>query len=1172
MKEVCICANDRLIRVILGFAPRVTIIVDDTLKMILEREEKGWRLYDEEGVAAALLQGEAISARIAGKTVLLWIQEHRTKLYLHHVETLRIGRSVRCALVLKESFISQIHAELREEKGILHLRDCGSTNGTYVNERRVQSAELKPGDVIDLLAVRMVVGIGFVASDRPLPAPSYVPRACVGTPHRAAGTFSWLPQPLAEQIITLPAPPVLPQPPFQPLALQLGTGMTMALCSLLAYGGAQNVWLICGMVGGMVIWPLLNALYQRCAYRKKRKQQRNKMMTDIRRHEAAAAARMKALQENHLAWQRALQDPDTRICGSQELWLCPGTFTMQAVRWALPDDPEHLYDALTQMDTRCADIAMLCQARPFIWLVDAPDPLLHQVLMQLLKQRADAEICLCKSDPQLIGRLRFLQQARHRAFTLSQAVREKGHRVRIVICEEDAVDTLSLPADIWVIVRSAGSRQPCADALVIDGRTSQARSADHDPVSFAAMREDRWDSFVCMLASQEQLGVPQPRDFLALFSCSRCEQLQAEERWQRQRQSGSLAALLGWDEQGAPVVLDAHEKGDGPHGILAGMTGSGKSELLLSYILSLSCSCSPESVSFFLIDYKGGSMANALRDLPHLCGMMTNLDEASLERVRLSLNRELTMRQEQFSRMMSKLSLSALSIERYQQLRKASDPPLGHLFIIVDEFAQLREEHAEFLNELRRAARIGRSLGIHLLLCTQKPGGIIDEQIRSNARFRICMKVQSREDSLDMLHGDQALALREPGEFILQVGEEERCVKGRGAYVNARYDPQRRFGSSQLVRILGKDGCTAAALRWQEKDDMRRQLSVIVGYLRACAKRTGAFARQVCAMELPRYAHCPPQIPMQLGWQDLPQRQSVVPLCVKEESCLICCPRARSEHFRLCYGAVIAQKEDALLFDLHDPEMRSERMLRQLFHLLRSRRGMTWVLFPDTTLFHDARYAQTLFSLLRRPEVHAVILTQECDHVLMSRISFRKMSFEVSDRSLLQEFFGVASQLPLLTHDECGICSVTEGLAAYLCLPQDLQRAKMLRQESLAVLRKKTGRSIGYDVNDGRLFFWPQAPLVIMICAHPGQCAAVRALAAAWCDENVRVFVGHAQEPDMRELVNKHGHEATVCWMGSGLDRYGYHFGFRSAHCTSTQMIVCVQEEEQLIQLWEEER
>ena len=104
MKEVCICANDRLIRVILGFAPRVTIIVDDTLKMILEREEKGWRLYDEEGVAAALLQGEAISARIAGKTVLLWIQEHRTKLYLHHVETLRPGA-----------------------EGIIHLADpCGT--------------------------------------------------------------------------------------------------------------------------------------------------------------------------------------------------------------------------------------------------------------------------------------------------------------------------------------------------------------------------------------------------------------------------------------------------------------------------------------------------------------------------------------------------------------------------------------------------------------------------------------------------------------------------------------------------------------------------------------------------------------------------------------------------------------------------------------------------------------------------------------------------------------------------------------------------------------------------------------------------------------------------------------------------------------------------------------
>ena len=137
-------------------------------------------------------------------------------------------------------------------------------------------------------------------------------------------------------------------------------------------------------------------------------------------------------------------------------------------------------------------------------------------------------------------------------------------------------------------------------------------------------------------------------------------------RWKRQRLSGSLAAVLGWDEQGDPIVLDAHEKADGPHGILAGMTGSGKSESPYIFVAVLRLLLLRRS-SFFLIDYKGGSMVSALRRLPHLCGVMTNLDEASLQRVRISLNREITMRQEQFWRMMSEHHLSSLSIARYQQ-------------------------------------------------------------------------------------------------------------------------------------------------------------------------------------------------------------------------------------------------------------------------------------------------------------------------------------------------------------------------------------------------------------------------------------------------------------------------------------------------------------------------
>lgn len=111
-------------------------------------------------------------------------------------------------------------------------------------------------------------------------------------------------------------------------------------------------------------------------------------------------------------------------------------------------------------------------------------------------------------------------------------------------------DSSRVDDEVWVIVLSTGRRRPPSDALVIDGKSAMLRAKETIPVSLSELSDERWDDFLQRMASRECVHAPRPTDFLSLFSCSSCAQLQAEMRWKRQRLSGSLAAVLGWDEQG----------------------------------------------------------------------------------------------------------------------------------------------------------------------------------------------------------------------------------------------------------------------------------------------------------------------------------------------------------------------------------------------------------------------------------------------------------------------------------------------------------------------------------------------------------------------------------------------------------------------------------------------
>ena len=275
----------------------------------------------------------------------------------------------------------------------------------------------------------------------------------------------------------------------------------------------------------------------------------------------------------------------------------------------------------------------------------------------------------------------------------------------------------------------------------------------------------------------QQYTMPSMITFLEMFNVGKVEYLNSLTRWRENNPTKTLQTPVGVNSEGELFNLDLHEKYHGPHGLVAGMTGSGKSEFIITYILSMAVNYHPDEVSFILIDYKGGGLAGAFENadrcikLPHLAGTITNLDGASIKRSLISIQSELRRRQSIFNDALRITNEGTMDIYKYQQLYrdKVVTEPLPHLFIISDEFAELKTQQPDFMDQLISAARIGRSLGIHLILATQKPSGVVDDQIWSNSKFRVCLKVQERADSQDMIKCPDAAELTQTGRFYLQV-------------------------------------------------------------------------------------------------------------------------------------------------------------------------------------------------------------------------------------------------------------------------------------------------------------------------------------------------------------------------------------------------------------------
>lgn len=318
---------------------------------------------------------------------------------------------------------------------------------------------------------------------------------------------------------------------------------------------------------------------------------------------------------------------------------------------------------------------------------------------------------------------------------------------------------------MWVATDIQALPAACRDFMVVDGdhgtTTGQVRLGRHSyPVSCESVDAELAGQLARMLSPVVDVGKPMSDDsdlpravsYATLIGKDFLDSPQAvAERWTEnnsvhatavanRKDNGTLRALVG-SKGVEPLYLDL--KNEGPHALVGGTTGAGKSEFLQSWVMGMAAAYSPDRVSFLFVDYKGGAAFADCLHLPHTVGLVTDLSQHLVRRALTSLRAELHYREHLLNRKKAKDLLA---------LQREADPEAPpYLIIIVDEFAALATEVPEFVDGVVDVAARGRSLGLHLILATQRPAGVIKDSLRANTNLRVALRMADEDDATDIL-------------------------------------------------------------------------------------------------------------------------------------------------------------------------------------------------------------------------------------------------------------------------------------------------------------------------------------------------------------------------------------------------------------------------------------
>ena len=743
--------------------------------------------------AAGALEVAVVGGRDAGRALAL--QHGR------HV----VGRGAGSVLPLSDPDVSRRHLEISVHAGGVAVADLGSSNGTALDRREVTDAALPwPPER------RVHLGATTLALAGPRHPPAVVDgtaagRARVRPPVR-------LPEPRPDVEVALPTPPS--SPPARRLAW-LAVALPAVGGGVLAWVLATPTFLFFALLSPVVAlatWWSDRRWGRRTHRREMREyetllQEAEARLTaaveedaraTARRHPDLATIATAAARRSTLLWSRGPLDADALTV---RLGEGPGTTTVTRRETGGSRSPEPAPRLPVTVDLRTGGLALLGPR-------ERTRGLLRAVLAQIaaLHPPDAVELALVTSTAHLPD----WQWARWLPHLAPQAVsvpsadrsgeddplrsiaavveRRRAARSRgqgsdgwagpwLVAVVDGTVpagsaSTVSTALDVGVAIVTVAESMgaipvPVRHVLEVSGETGsrgRLRSAGlpgRDDTVLDGLPLDVADGIARDLAgltparTRSRMPVDVPL-FDLVPGAERVGEGVLSSNWSRSRQS--LPVPLGVGPDGVEQVDLCRV---GPHALVAGTTGAGKSELLRTWITGLALTHAPDRCSFLLVDYKGGAAFGEAAALPHTVGLVTDLDAGSTARALRSLTAELVRRE----RLLADRGVTDIGA-------LPEDVELARLVIVVDEFASLAEELPAFVPGLVGIAQRGRSLGVHLVLATQRPAGVVSPEIRANCTLRICLRTADDSDSRDVLGGPEAasLPLDVPGRAYVRAG------------------------------------------------------------------------------------------------------------------------------------------------------------------------------------------------------------------------------------------------------------------------------------------------------------------------------------------------------------------------------------------------------------------
>lgn len=802
-----------------------------------------------------------------------------------------IGRSPDCSIVISDERVSRYHAYIWNAGGQCRLTDEKSRNGTYVNGLLTRHAVLLPGDLVS-------IGTQYFTYDGERIV-SYIPEHLIpdGGAISTRPIFSRSPR-LEENLEPMeceiePPPSIGGKPSWSLMAIRYPIAAVSTLLQSGKYKKAQQeLTSVYGDYIGQTETELI-------------RQHKDRRDALLRNDPAPQDCCRWPAERNRRLWERTPTDLDfmsLRI-GTGTV---PSSYVLKAPKQGLTEDPlvvQAVELAKKSRTLKNAPVVCPCRKSGFVGIIGPQDQcldMLNNMVLEAAALHSYDELKIigfmpnhkrnkwdwmrwlphCFSDDR---QTRFLAQSSSDAGELAKLFGDLlGQRVRDA--EESHFQMIYMPfylfvvADPSLILHSTllNYLAKCGEELqfavlylangiqqlpkecrtIIELREGSGRIYDktsiQDKQTFVPdiCPENVYDSFARGMAPirveniAKEKPLPTNVSFLEGYGVKQAPKLDVGALWSKSKARKSLAVPIGIRSGQELFYLDIHEdkEAHGPNGIVAGMVGSGKTEAIQSWILSMAVHFSPLDVNFVLVDFKGTGLLQPFENLPHIAGMISNLD-TNIGRKLKALSTENERRQQLLS------DAGVNSILKYPG-------SLPFLFLIIDEYAQFRQEFPDYIKPVEELFRLGRSQGIYTILMTQNPTGIVTDQMESNVGFRLCLKVADAANSKEMIGCPDAAEIRNPGRAFMKT-KDGKLTEFQSFYCGAPYrpfakNPLLKAAPIAVVDLMGRREIYDDAATTGFRSDKCEVNAVVEHLANYASEHQFAPARRIWTEDLPR--------------------------------------------------------------------------------------------------------------------------------------------------------------------------------------------------------------------------------------------------------------------------------------------------------------------------------